>query len=140
MSASPERRKFFTKLSEVAGQKGWLRIWLLSLNEESVAMEYHLEYKEKTHAMRGDFDEAYSHFSPGSVLEAHIIKKCFDNRLLEYDFCGLPYGYKVLWTKKLHERYNLLFYNRKLYSKLLYILQKYAPIIREKYFKFLKSK
>ena len=133
MNSTPERKKFFELLSDVASKNGWLRIWLLKLNGNPIAVEYHLEYKRKTHAMRGDFDESWDNLSPGSVLEAHIIEQCFKNDLLEYDFCGLPFGYKLRWTNILHERSNLLFYNLTPYSAALYAAQKYFPIIKSKY-------
>lgn len=133
MNSTPGRKKFFKLLSDVASKNGWLRIWLLRLNGNPIAVEYHLEYKGKTHAMRGDFDESWDNLSPGSVLEADIIEQCFKNDLSEYDFCGLPFGYKLRWTNILHERSNLLFYNLTPYSVALYAAQKYFPIIKSKY-------
>jgi len=132
MDSTPERRKFFTLLSKVAEDNGWLSIWLLRLNNEPIAIEYHLEYMGRTHAMRGDFDESYRKLSPGSVLEAHIVEHCFKNGLKEYDFCGLDYRYKTLWTKYYHDRNNILLYNSRLRSYTLYVLQKFFPIIRKK--------
>jgi hypothetical protein len=133
MTSTPERKSFFELLSDIAAKNGWLRIWLLKLNGKSIATEYHLEYKGKTHAMRGDFSETYNGLSPGSILEAHIIEQCFRTGVLEYDFCGLPFGYKMRWTKLLHERSNLLFYNATPYSHILYWAQKYLPIMHRKY-------
>jgi len=130
MVSTPERREFFSELSNIAARNGWLRIWLLYLDDKPIATEFHLEYMKRTHAMRGDFDEAASSLSPGSVLEAHIIEECFRNNLSEYDFCGLPYGYKLRWTTQLHERRNLIFCNRSCYSYLLYAAQKYLPVMR----------
>ena len=136
MAATQERRKFFENLSKEAGKNGSLRIWLMRLNGNPIAMEYHLEYKGRTHAMRGDFDESFSHLSPGSALEAYIIKHCFVAGLSEYDFCGLPYGYKVKWTKLLHRRSNTLFYSPKPFSRVLYLVQKYLPLMRSKWLDF----
>lgn len=133
MTSTHQREKFFELLSNVASKNGWLRIWLLKLNGKSIAMEYHIEYEGKTHAMRGDFDESYTFLSPGSALEAQIIEQCFNNGVLEYDFCGLPFGYKMRWTKLLHERSNLLFYNATPHSHILYWAQKYFPIMHRKY-------
>lgn len=133
MTSTHQREKFFELLSNVASKNGWLRIWLLKLNGKSIATEYHLEYKGKTHAMRGDFDESYASISPGSILEAHIIEQCFKNGVLEYDFCGLPFGYKMRWTRLLHERSNLLFYNTTPHSHILYWAQKYLPIMHRNY-------
>jgi CelD/BcsL family acetyltransferase involved in cellulose biosynthesis len=127
MTGTPERESFFRKLSCIAQEQGWLRLWILRLDGRVIAMEYHLEFRGITHAMRGDFDEAYEHLSPGSVLEAAIIEHCFSHALKEYDFCGLPYGYKVRWSRRLHERRNILFYPARGYAMLLYIAQKYGP-------------
>jgi CelD/BcsL family acetyltransferase involved in cellulose biosynthesis len=133
MTSTPEREKFFKLLSDAASKNGWLRIWLLCLNGDPIATEYHLEYKGRTHAMRGDFDESHDALSVGSVLEAHIIEHCFKTGLLEYDFCGLPYGYKMRWTSLLHERSNLLFYNTSLYSTMLHMIQKNLPLLKQKW-------
>jgi CelD/BcsL family acetyltransferase involved in cellulose biosynthesis len=133
MCGTPERKKFFELLSDVASKNGWLRIWLLKLSGKAIATEYHLEYKRRTHAMRGDFDQSQDALSPGSVLEAHIIEDCFKNGLLEYDFCGRPYGYKMQWTSLLHESRNVLFYNSRPYSRGLHVIQKYLPIMKSKF-------
>jgi len=139
MSSTPSRKRFFELLSSVASKNGWLRIWLLYLNGNPIATEYHLEYKGRTHAMRGDFDKSHDSLSPGSVLEAHIIEHCFKKGLLEYDFCGLPYGYKLRWTELLHTHNNILFYNGSYFSSGLYILQQYLPLIRWKIFESIKK-
>lgn len=138
MCGTPERKKFFELLSDVASKNGWLRIWLLKLSGKTIATEYHLEYKGRTHAMRGDFDQSQDVLSPGSVLEAHIIEECFKNGLLEYDFCGRPYGYKMQWTSLLHERRNVLFYNPRPYSRGLYVIQKYLPIMKSRFLLYRK--
>ncbi len=130
MTGTPERERFFRALSRTAQDNGWLRIWLLRLGGQAIATEYHLEYAGITHAMRGDFDQGFEHLSPGSVLESAIIKHCFANSLKEYDFCGLPYGYKMRWSGKLHERRNVLFYPRRGYPAILYAAHKHGPVIR----------
>lgn len=129
MVSTPERRKFFELLSDVAARNGWLRIWFLKLNGFAVAMEYHLEYNGRTHAMRGDFDKFFCEMAPGSVLEAEIIKYCFENKLLEYDFCGLPFDYKLRWTSLVHSRSNYLVYNNTIYGVFMHRLQKHLPYI-----------
>lgn len=133
MNSTPERRKFFELLSGVASRNGWLRIWLLNLDGKPIAVEYHLEYKRRTNAMRGDFDEAYDNLSPGSILEAHIIEHCFNKGLLEYNFCGLDYRYKMRWTSHLYKQSNILVYNATPYSMFLYMLQKNLPLFKQKW-------
>lgn len=140
MGSTTARRKFFELLSDVAGRNGWLRIWFLCLKGEPIAMEYHLEYKGRTHAMRGDFDKSLDHLSPGSILEAQIIEHCFRDGLLEYDFCGLPFGYKLRWTSVLHERNNVLLYQRTQYSSVLYFMQKWLPRIHKKVLEWKNAK
>jgi len=130
MTGTLEREQFYRALSHVAEKNGWLRLWILRLKDQPIAMEYHLEYAGITHAMRGDYDRAFEHLAPGSVLEAQIIKHCFLTSTKEYDFCGLPYEYKTRWTNMLHERVCICFYPKKPYSLFLYFIQRYAPIAR----------
>ncbi|HYA43301.1 MAG TPA: GNAT family N-acetyltransferase, partial [Syntrophobacteraceae bacterium] len=130
MVSTPERRRFFERLSSVASREGWLSIWLLRLDGRPIALEYHLKHQGRTHGMRGDFDEAYREVSPGSVLEAHIIEHCFTHELKEYDFCGLDYRYKTKWTDLVHPTVNLLVYNENFRSLSIYAMQKYLPLVK----------
>ena len=69
---------FFATLTNLAGKRGWLMVWLLKVEGAPVAMEYDLEYEGKVYALRADFDESFKKYSPGTYLEYQIIKHLFE--------------------------------------------------------------
>ncbi len=79
ISCSPENRVFFSELGRMAGEKGWLSLWLMKKQDgKPLAFEYHLQYKGKVHALEIRIDEAYAALSPGAVLESHVVRTIFE--------------------------------------------------------------
>ncbi|MFA5362074.1 MAG: GNAT family N-acetyltransferase [Candidatus Omnitrophota bacterium] len=122
IARTPENKRFFEDLYAIACKKNWLNIWLLKIQQEPVAYEYHLVYKNKAYALRADFNEAYKHASPGAVLNTQIIKSYFENGLKEYDLCGHADDYKLCWTSALRKHSIFVIYRKNWYGTLLYFL------------------
>jgi CelD/BcsL family acetyltransferase involved in cellulose biosynthesis len=95
-SAGP--RAFIRRLSELAHRRGWLSIWLLTLDHEPVAMEYHLVVSGCVYALRSDFDEAFRRVSPGSYLRRHLLERVFALGLDRYYFGMGLNAHKGRWT------------------------------------------
>jgi CelD/BcsL family acetyltransferase involved in cellulose biosynthesis len=123
VSGIREVRRFFEVLSEIAAQRHWLKIWLMSVNGQPVAYEYHLKYKQREHALRGDFDERCRNNHPGSVLDAHIVERLFENGLEEYDMGGGNDYYKRRWTSTVREHCTFAIFKNTAYGTLLYLLR-----------------
>jgi CelD/BcsL family acetyltransferase involved in cellulose biosynthesis len=101
----PELRKFFESLTRTAGRRGWLRVWVLRIGGEAVAVEYHIEAAGRVHALRADYDEAWAAHSPGACLEYHILRQLFAEGYREYSTGPGTDDYKRRWTE--HERTNV---------------------------------
>lgn len=123
IAKSNENQLFFSTLSKIASEKRWLSIWLLRENDKPIAMEYHLKYKNRVFALRGDFDEEYSYFSPGSVLDYNIVRHMFQSRVSEYDMCGGVYEYKMRWTSTAREHRLFYIFHNNFYSYTLHTLE-----------------
>ena len=131
ISSSTENQVFFTELASAAGTKGWLSIWLMKANHNPIAFEYHLKYKNQVYALRSEFDEEYGAYSPGSVLDSHIVQKLFLNGFDEYDMCGSDDAYKKHWTPDVREYTNILIFNKGVYPKMLrFIETKLIPYLK----------
>jgi CelD/BcsL family acetyltransferase involved in cellulose biosynthesis len=132
IARSKENKYFFEELSSAAGNKGWLNIWLLNIKDNHpIAYEYHLKYKNKAYALRADFDETYRDFTPGSVLEYKILEETFNDGVIEYDFCGNAYGYKMNWADNVREHVTFEIFGSTPTARLLYGLENFAlPIAR----------
>ncbi|MFH0926718.1 MAG: GNAT family N-acetyltransferase [bacterium] len=120
-----ERRDFFTNLSKIASSQGWLSIWLLKINNEPVAYEYQLKYKDTVCALRGDFKEDYKEYSPGSILEYYVIKHTIisNNNIKEYDLGGGCDFYKTNWTSNLRTHSIFLMFKYSFLSLTIYFLE-----------------
>lgn len=104
-ASRPELRRFFESLTRAAGRRGWLRVWVLRIGGEAVAVEYHIESAGRVHALRADYDEAWAAHSPGACLEYHILRQLFAEGFREYSTGPGTDDYKRRWTE--HERTNV---------------------------------
>ncbi|MBI2413189.1 MAG: GNAT family N-acetyltransferase [Deltaproteobacteria bacterium] len=132
ISSTEENRAFYTALSEAMSAKGLLDIWVLSLNGEAIAFEYHLRYNNRVYGLTADFDESRRDLSPGSVLDFHIVEHLFRNERCEYDMGSGASFYKEHWTGDGRESSRLSFYRGRLYGRmLLFVESTLVPLARE---------
>jgi len=133
---TPENKEFFARLSKAASSKSWLLIWILYLNEEPIAFEYHLKFGERVHGLRSSYKKTYQKFSPGAFLDYCIVKSLFENgEIKEYDMGGDADFYKQKWTNDYRKHITLHIFNRRLYSKLIHahehkIISYLRPLLR----------
>ena len=109
-SAAP--RAFIRRLSESAHERGWLSIWLLSLGQRPVAMEYHLVADGRVYALRSDFDEAFRKLSPGSHLRRRLVEEMFGLGLERYCMGPGFNAHKRRWTDEAEAIHHLTVYGR----------------------------
>lgn len=116
---SPANKDFYESLAQKAAAKGWLSIWVLYLDDRMIAVEFHLKAHGKEHAMRGHYLPEFAHLSPGTYLEAAILKHVFEEqeRLQVYDFCGSFDSYKKKWTETSVPHCDLFAFQEKIYSQ-----------------------
>jgi len=111
ISSREDFRGFFKQLTDIASQKGWLMVWLLTFDGKAVAVEYDLVWDKKVYALRADFDDAYRSYSPGTYLEYHIIRNLFENGYIEYSTGPGMNEYKLHWTDQVRDNMALDLYN-----------------------------
>lgn len=73
----PGPQAFIRKLTAAANREGWLSVWLLSIDETAVAMEYQLRYRGQVHALRADYHADFAELSPGSYLNWKMLEQLF---------------------------------------------------------------
>ena len=129
----PRVETFYKRITDVMGEKGIVELWLMRHDNRAIAFEYHLRDGGITYPIRADFDKAYSHLSPGSLLEYEIIKALFDDdRIQGYNSCGDTYEYLMKWATEIRERVGFLVFGPKTYSKNLFLLEsKMIPAARK---------
>jgi CelD/BcsL family acetyltransferase involved in cellulose biosynthesis len=107
ITSQEETNQFFAALTDAAGPKGLLLIWILKLDGTPIAMEYDLEADGKVYALRADYDEAYKEYSPGAYLEYQIVKSLFKEGYQEYSIGPGLNAYKLQWTEQSWENMTL---------------------------------
>jgi hypothetical protein len=123
ISSTKECRDFFSKLASIMSAKGWLSLWILKVNQEPLAFEYQLHYKDSVHCLRSEFNGKYAEFSPGAVLDGHIVQNIFQSGIREYDMGGSADEYKKHWTSDTYDHVSILIFNNSIYPKLLSFLE-----------------
>jgi CelD/BcsL family acetyltransferase involved in cellulose biosynthesis len=107
VTSREETNQFFAALTDAAGPKGLLLIWILKVDGAPIAMEYDLEVLGKVYALRADYDEAYKEYSPGAYLEYQIVKSLFKEGYQEYNIGPGLNTYKLQWTEQSRENMTL---------------------------------
>ncbi len=87
---SAERRQFYIKLAQFLLRRGWLDFWLLKLNDETVAAQFALRYRDTVYALQEGFDPAYALESVGFVLRGHVLRELISEGVRHYDFLATP--------------------------------------------------
>jgi hypothetical protein len=83
------------------------------------------------YALRGDFDDAYRDASPGTHLNAHIVRSYFERGVRFYDMGPGDREYKQRWATVTTERDTFWVFNRTPYATALYAVEQHAvPSVR----------
>lgn len=95
--AVPERRRFYRELSILLARRGWLELWLLDLDGQTVAAEFDFRYRDTVYMLQAGFDPEYWDKHVGYVLRSHVLQECIAGGVRRYDFLGGEGGYKERW-------------------------------------------
>lgn len=97
-------RNFYTNVARWAAAKGYLRLFFLRLGPRPLAAYYALQDKTACYLMKGGYDSAFRHYSPGKLLLHAVVEHCFASHLTRIEFHGDADAYKLQWTRAVHEQ------------------------------------
>jgi CelD/BcsL family acetyltransferase involved in cellulose biosynthesis len=116
---NPGPGSFIRRLSEGALRRGWLSIWILSVNNRPLAMEYQLVAHGNVYGLRSDFDAEFEAISPGTYLSRHLLSQLFGSGLRRYYMGPGNNAYKHRWTDQVEPVGALTVYGRSLAGRYL---------------------
>jgi CelD/BcsL family acetyltransferase involved in cellulose biosynthesis len=90
---------FIRRLSALASERGWLSLWMLTLDGGPLAMEYQLVHDGNVHALRSDFRRGHEEISPGSHLSRTMLERLFARGLERYYMGPGNNAYKYRWAE-----------------------------------------
>jgi CelD/BcsL family acetyltransferase involved in cellulose biosynthesis len=97
---SPELVGFHEELTRLALAQGWLRLFVLTLNDDKVAALYGFMYGKTFYFYQSGFDPRYSPYSVGLVTMGLAIEAAIEDGCEEFDLLHGDEKYKFLWAKK----------------------------------------
>jgi CelD/BcsL family acetyltransferase involved in cellulose biosynthesis len=96
---SSELVGFHEELTRLALVRGWLRLFVLTLNGENAAALYGFMYGNRFYFYQSGFDPRYSAYSVGLVTMGLTIEAAIEEGAVEFDLLHGDEKYKSLWAK-----------------------------------------
>jgi CelD/BcsL family acetyltransferase involved in cellulose biosynthesis len=113
---TPALLAFHEEFSQLALERGWLRLFVLRLDGRPASALYGFRYKGRFYFYQSGFEPEYSKYSVGLVTMALTVKSAIDEGAEEYDFLRGDEPYKFHWAQGVRELHRLELYPPRLSS------------------------
>ncbi|WP_133716161.1 GNAT family N-acetyltransferase [Methylocaldum gracile] len=90
--------EFHTAAAERFLDKGWLRLYLLTVGSQVIAAIYCYKFGGKFSFYQSGYDPAWAECSPGALIMLHAVREAISEGAEEFDFLRGEEPYKSLWT------------------------------------------
>lgn len=105
------QEQMYRRLVPVAAAKGWLRAYLMRLNDEPIAHLLGLVYNGVFYGLKHSYKDKYQEFSVGSLIQMLVIKSQYERQVRFYDFMGACEPHKMVWARGTYSRSTYTLYN-----------------------------
>ena len=106
----PHLREFFYLYTKKACEKGILRFFFLTINQDPVALHIALEENDTLWILKLAHLSKLSRCSPGIQLAHASIQYCFDTKLAQYEFLGSEEPWQSSWPIDSHNYTTILLF------------------------------
>jgi len=103
----PELIRFHHAISKLALERGWLRLFVLRLDDRPAAALYGFTYNARFYFYQSGFDDAFARLSVGLVTMGLAIGAACAEHVDEFDMLHGEEPYKFLWAQQTHELVSL---------------------------------
>jgi len=110
---------FIRRLSKLAAERGWLSIWMLTLDGRPMATEYQLVCEGNVHGLRSDFRRGSEEISPGSHLNRTLLERLFGRGYRRYFMGPGNNAYKFRWAEDTDAQVAVTIYSRSIAGRIL---------------------
>jgi len=111
-------RNFHYDVASYFNERGWLRLYLLTANNEPVASIYSFNYGAKKYEYLTGFDPKFSQYGVGNLLRMHVAEDGIKESLKEYDLLRGDEPYKTSWPTKIRKNFEVRFTHKGLFAEL----------------------
>src|SRR5262249_6578295 len=98
--STPDMIAFHQELSRLALERGWLRLFVLWLNNRPAAALYGFCRDRRFYFFQSGLDPEYSRYSVGLATMGLAIKSALEEGAQEYDLLHGDESYKFLWARR----------------------------------------
>jgi CelD/BcsL family acetyltransferase involved in cellulose biosynthesis len=96
------RKDFHREFAAIAHARGWLRLWIMEVNDRPVAAWYGFRFANAECFYQSGRDPAWDEYSVGFVLLAHTIREAFNDGVTEYRLLRGGEAYKDRFSNEDH--------------------------------------
>jgi len=122
ISSNPSLVRFYSSIVEEYAQRGYLRMYSLTVDSKPIAMQLGLLMNGCYYAPKVAYDEAFARFSPGQLLVQHVITDLTNAGVKKYDFLGPRAPWKSVWTEHVRDHYNCYIFRPTIKGRCLHML------------------
>ncbi|HTM11115.1 MAG TPA: GNAT family N-acetyltransferase [Verrucomicrobiae bacterium] len=108
--STPDMVSFHDELSQRALERGWLRLFILSLDDLPAAALYGFHHHGRFYFFQSGLDPDYARYSTGLVAMGLTIRFALEEGAQEYDLLHGSETYKFLWARSTREIHKLEVY------------------------------
>jgi CelD/BcsL family acetyltransferase involved in cellulose biosynthesis len=125
--SSPEYLSFHREVMHRFLRRGWLRLLVLQIGDEVVAMRYCFRFRDEVFAFQSGFDPAYGRLGPGSVLMGHLLEDSIREGVSLVDMLRGEYAHKDSWSREHRTTTHLRVYRGTLVGRLRRLRERELP-------------
>lgn len=92
------KQRFHRELAAALLQRGWLRLYELSVDDEVIASIYCFRYRDTVAFYQTGYALSWSKYRPGQQVMAHAVRSAIEEGAKVFDFLRGDEGYKRHWT------------------------------------------
>jgi CelD/BcsL family acetyltransferase involved in cellulose biosynthesis len=100
---APDSQRFHAEFSRRALEQGWLRLMVLEIDGQPAAAWYGWRVGDRVAKYQSGLDPDWSHYSPGTLLEAMTIRDAIGEGARTYDLLLGDEQYKRRFASRRHE-------------------------------------
>jgi hypothetical protein len=114
----------YQHLAYWAMRENHLLLFILRLNETPIAASFCVSAGKTVFLLKPGYDESFSNFSPGSLLQHEVLKYLFSRPDIRiYNFLGACDPWKMEWTTILGEQVAIRFYPKSIKGWCRYLIE-----------------
>ncbi len=114
---------FYRRILHIASERGWLRLYFLTLGGKRIAVRMALLFRNKVYMLKSGYDPQYAMYSPGHLLCHKILDEAWRLKFDEVDFLGNSERWKLNWSKDLRRHTWLFAFPKRMKPRLLHYLK-----------------